>query len=232
LCANGLLYRDGHNCTQCPDGDRFASVRHGCYHDSRIATLPLAIRNARGQIHDAIIQRANRIVVLAERARAVYEGYGIPSGELSLVPNFVTSVNDGVVSAPTGERWISVGRLSAEKGFVELAQTWLRGVPLDIVGDGPLRAQVEANTPPGVRVLGTTAAGELRLALPSYTGLVFLSRWMEGAPLVVLEALEAGIPVVAREGNALADLIRSTGCGRVYSDQGPNGLAAALRTRG
>jgi glycosyltransferase involved in cell wall biosynthesis len=228
LCANGLLYRDGHNCTQCPDGDRFASVCHGCYHDSRIATLPLAIRNARGQTHDAVIQRANRIVVLAERARAVYEGYGISSGELSLVPNFVTSVNGGVVSAPTGEWWISVGRLSAEKGFVELAQTWPRGVPLDIVGDGPLRAQVEANTPPGVRVLGTTPAGELRLALPSYTGLVFPSRWMEGAPLVVLEALEAGIPVVARGGNAGADLIRSTGCGRVYSDQGPNGLAAAL----
>jgi glycosyltransferase involved in cell wall biosynthesis len=232
LCANGLLYRDGHKCTQCPDGDRFASVRHGCYHDSRIATLPLALRNARGQIHDAVIKRANRIVVLAERARAVYEGYGVSPGELSLVPNFVTSVNGGVLSAPAGERWISVGRLSAEKGFVELAQTWPRGVPLDIVGDGPSRAQVEASAPLGVRVLGTTPAGELRLALPSYTGLVFPSRWMEGAPLVVLEALEAGIPVVAREGNAGADLIRSTGCGRVYSDQVPSGLAAALTAVG
>jgi glycosyltransferase involved in cell wall biosynthesis len=229
LCANGLLYRDGHNCTQCPDGDRFASVRHGCYHDSRIATLPLAIRNARGLIHDAVIQRANRIVVLAERARAVYEGYGISSGELSLVPNFVTSVNGGVRSAPAHERWISVGRLSGEKGFGELLQMWPAGIPLDIAGEGSLRAQLEAIAPPGVRLLGMKPAAELRLSLPVYTGLVFPSRWMEGAiPLVVLEALEAGIPVVAREGNGGADQIRSTGCGRVYSDQGPNGLAAAL----
>jgi len=47
LCANGLLYRDGHNCTLCPEGDRLASMRYGCYRDSRIATLPLALRNAR-----------------------------------------------------------------------------------------------------------------------------------------------------------------------------------------
>lgn len=228
LCANGLLYLDGHNCTLCPDGDRLASVRHGCYHDSRIATLPLALRNVRGPNHDAVIKRANKIIVLAERARTVYEGYGMSPGKMSLVPNFVTLVNGGALGAPAHERWISVGRLSAEKGFVELAQTWPRGVPLDIVGDGPLRAHLEANAPPGVRVLGTTPAGELRLALPSYTGLVFPSQWMEGAPLVVLEALEAGIPVVAREGNAGADLVRSTECGRVYSDQEPNGLAAAL----
>jgi glycosyltransferase involved in cell wall biosynthesis len=229
LCANGLLYLDGHNCTLCPDGNRFASVRHGCYHDSRIATVPLAIRNARGPTQDALIKRANRIVVLAERARAVYEGYGLSPEEMSLVPNFVTSVNGGVLSAPAHERWISVGRLSEEKGFVELLQTWPRGVLLDIVGDGPLRAQVEASAHGGVRVLGPMSSADLRLELPSYTGLVFPSRWMEGAiPLVVLEALEAGIPVVAREGNGGADHILSRGCGSVYSDQEPGGLDAAL----
>ena len=231
LCANGLLYRDGHNCTLCPDGDRFASVRHGCYHDSRIATLPLALRNSRGLTHDSVVKRSNKILVLGERARSVYEAYGISPGEMSLVPNFVTSLSAGVRSAPVHERWMSAGRLSAEKGFVELLQTWPRGVPLDIVGDGPLRTQVEASAPPGVRVLGKMSAAKLRSALPSYTGLVFPGRSMEGAiPLVVLEALEAGIPVVAREGNGGADQIRSSGCGEVYSDQEPGGLTAALTT--
>lgn len=229
LCANGLLYRDGHSCTLCPDGDRIASVRHGCYHDSRIATLPLALRNSRGLNHDAVVKRANRILVLGERARSVYEAYGISPGKMSLVPNFVSSLSGGVRSAPVHERWISAGRLSAEKGFVELLQTWPCGVPLDIVGDGPLRTQVEVSASLGVRVLGKMSAAELRSALPSYTGLVFPSRWMEGAiPLVVLEALEAGIPVVAREGNGGVDQLRSSGCGEVYSDQEPGGLTAAL----
>jgi glycosyltransferase involved in cell wall biosynthesis len=229
LCANGLLYRDGHKCTLCPDGNRLASIRYGCYHGSRIATLPLAIRNGRGPTHDAVLTRANRVIVLAERARSVYEAYGISPGKVSLVPNFVTLVNAGVRSAPVDERWIAVGRLSAEKGFVELLQKWPRGVTLDIVGDGPLRAQVEASVSSGVQVLGAMSSTELRLALPRYTGLVFPSRCVEGAPpLVVLEALEAGIPVVACEGNAGADLIRSTGCGGLYSDQESGGLAAVL----
>lgn len=229
LCANGLLYRDGHICTLCPDGNHLASVRYGCYHDSRIATLPLALRNSRGLTHDSVVKRANRLILLGERAQAVYDAYGISPRAMSLVPNFVTSLNAGVRSAPVYERWISAGRLSAEKGLVELLQTWPRGVPLDIVGDGPLRTQLEASARPGVRVLGKMPAAELRSAMPSYTGLVFPSRWMEGAiPWVVLEALEAAIPVVAREGNGGADQIRSSGCGEVYSDQEPGGLTAAL----
>jgi glycosyltransferase involved in cell wall biosynthesis len=230
LCANGLLYRDGHICTLCPDGNHLASVRYGCYHDSRISTLPLALRNGRGPAYDAVIQRANRIIVLAERARAIYEGYGIPPGAMSLVPNFVTCLNGGSRRAPVPERWIAVGRLSSEKGLVELMQTWPRGIALDIVGDGAARAQVESSAPAGVRVLDTRPSAELRSALPGYTGLVLPSRWREAAiPLVVIEALEAGIPVVAREGNSGADHIRLTGCGAVYSDQEPDGLAAAMR---
>jgi glycosyltransferase involved in cell wall biosynthesis len=228
LCANGLLYRDGHVCTLCPDGDRLASVRHGCYHHSPIATVPLAIRNGRGPTRDAVIARANRIIVLADRARAVFERFGVLPGDMSLVPNFVSSVNPEARSAPVDERWISVGRLSEEKGFVELLREWPRGVPLDIVGDGPLRARVDAAAFPGVRVLGSMTSTELRLALPGYTGLVFSSRSLDGGPLVVLEALEAGIPVVARDGSGGADLVRSTGCGRVYSDQESGGLAGAL----
>jgi glycosyltransferase involved in cell wall biosynthesis len=230
LCANGLLYRDGHNCTLCPDGDRLASIRHGCYHDSRVVTLPLALRNGRGPTYDAVIQRANRVIVLGERARTIYESYGIPPEDMSVVPNFVTSVNDGVRSAPGRERWISVGRLSAEKGFVELLRTWPRGIALDIVGDGPVRAQLESSAPTGVKVLGTRPGAEMRQALPGYSGLVFPSRWVEAAiPLVVIEALEAGIPVVAREGSSGADQILSTGCGAVYNDDEPDCLAVALR---
>jgi glycosyltransferase involved in cell wall biosynthesis len=229
LCANGLLYRDGHNCTLCPDGNRLASLRYGCYRDSRIATLPLALRNGRGPTQDAVIKRADTIIVLAERARAVYQGSGMPTLDMALVPNFVTLVNGEVRSAPAHERWISVGRLSGEKGFLELLQSWPRGVPLDIVGEGPLRAQLEASAPPGVQILGPTSHVELRLALPNYTGLAFPSRSVEGAiPLVVLEALEAGIPVVAHEGNGGADEIRLTGCGGVYGDRDYGGLAEAL----
>jgi glycosyltransferase involved in cell wall biosynthesis len=73
------------------------------------------------------------------------------------------------------------------------------------------------------------SATEMRLTLPSYTGLVMSSRSMSCAvPLVVLESLEAGIPVVAYDGNGGADLIRSTGCGGVYSDQEPDDLVDAL----
>src|SRR5690606_21612300 len=41
LCANGLLLRDGHFCTDCVSHGTLNAVRHGCYRDSRMATIPL-----------------------------------------------------------------------------------------------------------------------------------------------------------------------------------------------
>ena len=48
LCARATLYREGAECTRCPDGERWAGLRYGCYRDSRAATLPLALAGRHG----------------------------------------------------------------------------------------------------------------------------------------------------------------------------------------
>src|SRR6266702_8426604 len=42
MCPAGTLYRSGHVCTACPDGNPGAALRHACYRGSTLATLPLA----------------------------------------------------------------------------------------------------------------------------------------------------------------------------------------------
>ena len=41
VCPRGTLYRDGHVCTDCTRRLPLPAVRHGCYRDSRPATVPL-----------------------------------------------------------------------------------------------------------------------------------------------------------------------------------------------
>ena len=107
-----------------------------------------------------------------------------------------------------GERVIlSVGRLSREKGHADLLRALARLTEVEpelkfkavVVGDGPERAALEASAAsPGLkgRIVFAGHADDVRpfyaaadvMALPSHS---------EGSPLALLEAMAAGVPVVA-----------------------------------
>ena len=218
LCANATLFRDGATCTLCPDGDRWAGVRHACYRDSRVKTLPLAVRNRHGVARDALISRADRLVLLADSQAAVYSNFGVASAAIDVIPNFVTDVTAAVLPAPGSPRWIVVGRLAPEKGIRQLVERWPVSESLDVVGEGP---EEEFISGPSVTLVGAIPRAELRALLPTYSGLVFPSLWVEGVAQVVIEAFEAGVPVVVREGGATAELVESLRAGAVWDGVGP-----------
>ncbi|MGW0498326.1 glycosyltransferase family 4 protein [Streptomyces sp. NPDC003007] len=220
LCAAATLYRDGAVCTRCPDGDRWAGLRAGCYRGSRLATLPLAWAGRRGPTADPLLRRADRMVVLSELSRATYAAAGVDERRLALVPGFVPGVS-GTTAEP-GERWVYVGRLSAEKGILELLRRWPSGELLDVIGNGPLADACRAAAPRSVRFHGAFERTEVRRRLPGYRGLVFPSRCYEGAvPLVYIEALAAGLPVLAFEGSAAPGAVRDEGTGTVTAWDDP-----------
>ncbi|MEV7175495.1 glycosyltransferase family 4 protein [Kitasatospora sp. NPDC093679] len=228
LCAGAALFRDGATCTACPDGSPFAGLRHGCYRGSRLATAPLAWANRRGPDGDPLLRRADRLVLLSESGRRTYVRAGVAAERTALIPNFV----DDPVPRPaggTGGRWVFAGRLTPEKGVLELLERWPADEPLDVVGEGELLDRARAAAPPQVRFLGRLDRTELRRRLPGWRGLVFPSRCLEGAPLVQVEALAAGLPVLAFEGSSVAETVRARGTGTVVRWDEPLGpvLAAA-----
>ncbi|MEV6290594.1 glycosyltransferase family 4 protein [Streptomyces sp. NPDC051896] len=214
LCAGATLYREGAECTRCPDGERWAGLRHGCYRDSRAATLPLAWAGRHGAAADPLLARADRLVTLSRLSRCTYLRAGLDTERLVLVPNFVDAPQDELPSDDTG-RWLVAARLSAEKGVLELLRQWPAGQPLDVVGDGELLAACRNAAPSSVRFLGRLDRAELRRRMPSWRGLVFPSRWYEGAPCVEVEALAAGLPIVAFAGSSVAESVRERGTGVV-----------------
>lgn len=232
LCANGLLLRDGQVCTRCPDGERWAGLRFGCYRDSRIATAPLAWANRRPAAQQPLLRRADAVIVLSGVARQVYERVGLR--RLRLLPNAVPDApprqpSDQQPSDPqshpvSGDRavWVVVGRLTAEKGVAELLAEWPAGRRLDIVGDGPLLDQLRAAAPAGVRFLGLLDRDEVRQRLPGYAGLIHPGIALEGAyPLSIVEAWSGGLPVVVRPGGGAEEMVSRWGAGVVWDERTP-----------
>lgn len=235
LCANGLLLRDGAYCSLCPDGKPWSAVEFGCYRESRVASLPIAVRNARGLAHNPLLNRSDALVVLSPTARGIYEHYGVAPDRLVTIPNGISRVHMGALTPPAVPRWLAVGRLRAEKGFAALLEAWPLGQTLDIVGEGPERAELESMSVPGVRFLGPLPSDELRERMASYSGLVFPGVAVESAlPLVVGEALEAGVPVIFgpehRQSGPLIAAGVATVARLVGNQDGPASLSAALES--
>ncbi|MFD0527459.1 glycosyltransferase family 4 protein [Kitasatospora arboriphila] len=223
LCAAATLYRDGTDCTRCPDGDRWAGLRHRCYRGSRTATLPLAWARppgpGRGRTADprrpgggALPHRAAHL----RRCRCARTADGTGAQFRRRRPR--TGPGPGTARGP----WGFAGRIGAEKGLLELIHRWPAHEPLEVVGDGPLRSACEAAAPVSVRFLGTLDHSALRQRMAGWCGLVFPGRCREGAaPLVCLEALAAGVPVLARAGTSAAAQTEADGTGAVFGDRDP-----------
>ena len=227
LCPAGTLVRDGVTCTLCPDtGTARHAVVHACFKDSRAQTLPVALGTRFAD--DPVLRHADRIVTLSETMSRTYERFGVGADRLVAVPNFVAA--GGPSPGDRDDRWLFVGRLTPEKGILALLEAWPADRPLLVVGDGPSAEQARRLAGPGVTFLGQRAHPEILDLMGRVRGLVFPSLWPEGLPTVYLEALAAGLPVLAWPQSIVGTLVAADGTGLVHDgDDLPALLAEADR---
>ncbi|MGI9001735.1 MAG: glycosyltransferase [Pseudonocardia sp.] len=127
-----------------------------------------------------------------------------------------------------GTHVLWLGRLVAYKRpdiAVEAARR--SGLPLLIVGDGPERARLEPTAPPHVRFLGHLSDAGVRDAVAGARVLVFPGE--EDFGIAPVEALAAGVPVVARAAGGALDYVSPGENGLLVDGTEPDDFAAALR---
>ncbi|HYU35837.1 MAG TPA: glycosyltransferase family 4 protein [Thermoanaerobaculia bacterium] len=156
-------------------------------------------------------------------------------------PGVLPNVTGGLAVEPVVEEaaeeegyFLFVGRLRIRKG-VEVLLEALRKLPearLLVAGDGEHRAALERRVAelslgPAVRFLGRCDAACVRSLLRGARALVVPSIY-EGMPLVVLEAMEAGVPVIASAVSGIPEVVEDGKTGWLVPPEAPEALADAL----
>jgi glycosyltransferase involved in cell wall biosynthesis len=229
LCANAVLQRDGRPCESCVGKLPLAAVRHSCYRESRVQTLPLATSIG---VHNTLHtwQRyVTTLVVPSEFVRDRYVAAGYDPDLFVVKPHAVP--HSGEVRRGAGEAVVFLGRLVEDKGFADLMPAWDSSLgKLVIVGDGPLRAEAEerARRDSSVQLLGQLPWAAGMDVLRSARAAVVPARSYESFGLVVVEAFAQGVPVVASRLGALAELVDDGETGALTEPGDPEGLRKAM----
>ncbi len=189
---------------------------------------------------------STKIICVSEHDRQVALRDGVTSPEkLVVIPN---GLEPGLFCTPTEKRELRaqlgasdavgivtmVGRLAPPKDFETLIAAWegLRapGWRLWIVGEGPLRSRLEQSVhAKGLReqieFLGERH--DVPTLLQASDICVLASRW-EGMPLTIIEAMLAGLPVIATRVGGIPELVQGEVTGLLVPPGDPLALQNAL----
>lgn len=170
-----------------------------------------------------------RIVMIHEKMAAGLLRAGYEPSLLTTIRNPVLPFSSTRIAAEDNDRFIFIGRLEEEKGPQDaLAAAERAGLLIDIIGDGPLRAELEARYPQA-QFHGWRSRDEIGALIQKARAIVIPSRLPEPFGLVAAEAAASGVPVILTDMAFLADEVVSKGMGLACRTQDPDDFAAALR---
>jgi glycosyltransferase involved in cell wall biosynthesis len=199
-------------------------------------------RGLHASMYRPVDPRAVRMAVFASdtwRDEAIREG--LPAHVARTIYFGLNTGGPLPIAAPTSGRLLWAGRFSREKGlhlFLDalamLRRT--RDVTLTAVcadGPGDYRAQIDQqiarlNLNDAVRLLPAVPREDLRGFYASHDALLFQSIFDEPVALVLMEALAAGLPVVAPSVAARSALIRPDETCVCFSSPSPADIARAV----
>jgi len=191
------------------------------------------------------LRQVDSVIAVSEGVRRTYERIGVPAERLTTVPNGIRARGRGLGRGPARAALgleadqvvvMTVGRLTVMKGQRYLLEavphlvTRFPRLAVVVIGHGHLRQELAARA----RALGVEPYVSLpghrtdaRLLLDAADVFVLPSRH-EGMPLAALEAMDAGLPVVATRSIGTDEVLADGTTGLLVPPEDPPALAQAL----
>jgi glycogen synthase len=228
---------------------RLAARRHGC---PLVATVHLSVRHglrpatprgvllraAGGAVEGWLLPAADAVIALSPSTARLLRSDGIPAGRVHVIPPgydpalFAAAAADPFTGLPR-PRIAYLGRLAPQKDVGTLLEAFARlpaAAQLLVVGDGPDRPALQRRAQRfGSRVHFTGFVPHVRVpAVLAHVDLLVLPSLYEDLSSALIEAMAAGLPVVATRVGGTADLVHDGVNGLLVAPRDPAALAAAI----
>lgn len=221
VCAAYSMLSKGAPCEKCAGGAYHQCFLTGCVKGSKAKSL---LNTVEMYLHHKILNIYKYIDLFISPSRFLKDkvqsmGFDRP---VEVLPNFI-NITDYQPRFEAGEQTICyIGRLSSEKGVPTLIEALklLPQVHLKIIGDGPLRVELETKvTSSGMKnvsFLGHCSGDQLKEEIRTSRFAVCPSECYENNPRSVIETFALGKPVVGARIGGIPELVRDHETGLTF----------------
>lgn len=191
-----------------------------------------------GRVLRYLMSRIDRFVALSTTIRDIYAGHGLQRRRMDVIPNMYDPSFSVPETAPEyeGITLLYVGELTEQKGVSYLLRALARldsRYRLRVVGDGPRRGDLESivanlGVEDRVTFIGRVPYGEVASEYAAADVFAHPGVWPEPFSRTVVEAMQAGLPVVSTAVGGHVDVIDVDEL--VCPPRDPAAMAAAINS--
>lgn len=198
-------------CMDCKGGGFYNCVIKKCYKLSIFGSLYKSIE---AYLFKYVIGYFNCVTKYICVSQFSYNHHVLLFGAAKFVMlhNFIPEYSQFEI--PRSNTVLYFGRLSAEKGILELLEVWKKlkksSFRLEIMGNGPLSSEIKnlISDDSSISYIGhLNSYNQIANKIASSRFVIVPSRWFENNPLTILESFSNSTPVIASRIGGIPELI-------------------------
>jgi len=228
-CSNGLSMKGGEICNRC-ENLSFKSIFNICNKDKKLYDLLLSLIiyfMRKFKVSDKI----NYFIAPSMFIKNKLVKCGIDKNKVILKRNSIRANRESIGTEKLNSKYFTyIGRISEEKGIIGLIKAFkeIKDIELKVIGGGPLKRPIEEfikkEKISNIKMIGFIVGEKKSTIISNSIANIIPSVCYENCPLVLIECLKEGVPVVANNIGALSEYIKDGYNGYIYDFNDLNSL--------
>lgn len=217
-------------CEKCKNGKYNNCIKRNCIKSSKLKSLLGAFESRYYRKNKIYTEKIDKIVTPSEFYKFKLIEDGINIDKIVAIHNFI-DINDYKLNVEDNEYALYFGRLSKEKGIINLIKAFskTRKGKLYIAGEGPEKTYIENfikenRLEERIKLLGFLNKEQVKEYLRKSSFVVIPSIWYENCPYSILETLAIGKPIIGSNIAGIPELVKDNINGLLYKYDNENEL--------
>jgi glycosyltransferase involved in cell wall biosynthesis len=231
MCPGGLFMTNGILCERCSGGREYWCILKNCEKDI-FKSMGYALRAYVARQFSLFKDNVDIFMVLTEFAKRKLIQNGFSSKQVRVISGLANP--NGIRPSFSGNHGYYagfVGRVSPEKGidlFIEAAKR-LPKVPFKVAGNFDRSLDLVRQAPQNIEFTGQLDPEALMVFYAQARTIVAPSKWYEGLPMAVIEAMLSGKPVICSDIGGLPEVVDDGITGLLFHHDDAKDLAEKIQ---
>lgn len=210
-CINGIHFKNNSICHDCNNSSRSQGIKNKCYDNSHFKSI-LATNYS---INLLKILKSNNlnIFTLTKFQKDYLVKLGVSQKLIKVVPNHIPSYENQTKNDKKNDKkvFLYAGRLSYEKGIIELIEIWLEldnpNLILEIIGEGPLYETIKEKIKNvnNIKLFSSIDHENIIKKIATMNAVILPTKLYEGQPTILSEASMLGVPSIFADNGGIAE---------------------------